>query len=163
MMGWSTANNLKSGITFPFQPMLSSSDSHPLLYSSRGFPDKGEFDPHDSLTAQAALMYDAVFVLVEAFNKLLRKKPDMFRANLRRGQLFNATRGIECNTSKGWTMEVRCSGIRWLGGGEQAVGAPDRRTMDHPKRWFPLTKGNVWSPLFAIPLNTKHSWRILVS
>lgn len=30
--------------------------------------------------AQAALMYDAVFVLVEAFNKLLRKKPDQFRS-----------------------------------------------------------------------------------
>lgn len=53
--------------------------------------------------AQAALMYDAVFVLVEAFNKLLRKKPDMFRNNLRRGQIFNnGSRGIDCNTSRGW-------------------------------------------------------------
>ncbi|XP_054275505.1 glutamate receptor 1-like isoform X1 [Macrosteles quadrilineatus] len=57
----------------------------------------------ESISAQAALMYDAVFVLVEAFNKLLRKKPDMFRNNLRRGQLFNnGSRGIDCNTSRGW-------------------------------------------------------------
>lgn len=73
--------------------------------------------------AQAALMYDAVFVLVEAFNKLLRKKPDQFRSyTMRRtGQLptaitntthtngntnggggSNANRVLDCNTSKGW-------------------------------------------------------------
>lgn len=63
-------------------------------------------------------MYDAVFVLVEAFNKLLRKKPDQFRSyTLRRmGQLpvpgtnisnanaannANAIRVLDCNTSKG--------------------------------------------------------------
>ncbi|XP_049960400.1 glutamate receptor 1-like [Schistocerca serialis cubense] len=57
----------------------------------------------DYISAPAALMYDAVFVLVEAFNRLLRKKPDVFRANFRRGQVFNnGSRGIECNTSKGW-------------------------------------------------------------
>lgn len=63
-------------------------------------------------------MYDAVFVLVEAFNKILRKKPDQFRSNIqRRGQPgvigFNSTttsngsnggstRTLDCNTSKGW-------------------------------------------------------------
>lgn len=70
--------------------------------------------------AQAALMYDAVFVLVEAFNKLLRKKPDQFRSYTMRnrmGQLIapvtnvssanstnnaNANRVLDCNTSKGW-------------------------------------------------------------
>lgn len=70
--------------------------------------------------AQAALMYDAVFVLVEAFNKLLRKKPDQFRSYTMRnriGQLLtpvtnvssanstnnaNANRVLDCNTSKGW-------------------------------------------------------------
>lgn len=71
--------------------------------------------------AQAALMYDAVFVLVEAFNKLLRKKPDQFRSyTMRRmGQMppapvTNTThpnannanaqtnRVLDCNTSKGW-------------------------------------------------------------
>lgn len=67
-------------------------------------------------------MYDAVFVLVEAFNKLLRKKPDQFRSyTMRRmGQMppapvTNTThpnnannanaqtnRVLDCNTSKGW-------------------------------------------------------------
>ncbi|KAK9891998.1 hypothetical protein WA026_017479 [Henosepilachna vigintioctopunctata] len=57
----------------------------------------------DSISAQAAFMYDAVFVLVEAFSKLLRKKPDLFRNNLRKGQTFsNGSRGVDCNTSGGW-------------------------------------------------------------
>lgn len=67
-------------------------------------------------------MYDAVFVLVEAFNKILRKKPDQFRNNVqRRGQTLMANppngtavptggnvgggtnaRALDCNTSKGW-------------------------------------------------------------
>lgn len=56
--------------------------------------------------AQAALMYDAVFVLVEAFNKFLRKKPD--RSNVRRtgipgsSQITNGTRALDCNSSRGW-------------------------------------------------------------
>jgi len=41
-------------------------------------------------------MYDAVFVLVEAFNKLLRKKPDTFRSYTQRrggvtGQIYNTS------------------------------------------------------------------------
>ncbi|XP_071445926.1 glutamate receptor 1-like isoform X4 [Hetaerina americana] len=57
----------------------------------------------DTISAQAALMYDAVFVLVEAFHKLLRKKPDLFRGNFRRGQIFNnGSRGLDCNISRGW-------------------------------------------------------------
>ncbi|XP_055385566.1 glutamate receptor 1 isoform X2 [Condylostylus longicornis] len=74
----------------------------------------------ESISAQAALMYDAVFVLVEAFNKILRKKPDQFRNNVqRRGQPLNGTinstlngnnnvgsgnsgRPLDCNLSKGW-------------------------------------------------------------
>lgn len=57
----------------------------------------------DSISAQAALMYDAVFVLVEAFNKLLRKKSDIFRNNMRRGQIFNnGSKGLDCNASGGW-------------------------------------------------------------
>lgn len=66
-------------------------------------------------------MYDAVFVLVETFNKILRKKPDMFRnyATLRRSLMtssrnsslvglqssVNATstvRMLDCHTSNGW-------------------------------------------------------------
>nr|XP_018906951.1 PREDICTED: glutamate receptor 1-like [Bemisia tabaci] len=66
-------------------------------------PTKSPGANHESISAQAALMHDAVFVLVEVFNKILRKKPDTFRNNLRRGQMINnGTRGIDCNTSKGW-------------------------------------------------------------
>ncbi|XP_076758866.1 glutamate receptor IB isoform X3 [Xylocopa sonorina] len=60
----------------------------------------------ESISAQAALMYDAVFVLVEAFNKFLRKKPD--RSNVRRtgipgsSQITNGTRSLDCNSSRGW-------------------------------------------------------------
>ncbi|CAH0545662.1 unnamed protein product [Brassicogethes aeneus] len=57
----------------------------------------------ETISAQAALMYDAVFVLVEAFNKLLRKKPDVFRNNMRRGQIYNnGSKGLDCNASGGW-------------------------------------------------------------
>lgn len=69
-------------------------------------------------------MYDAVFVLVEAFNKLLRKKPDQFRSYTMRNRMgqpsapvtnvtstnttatnnanANINRILDCNTSKGW-------------------------------------------------------------
>lgn len=60
-------------------------------------------------------MYDAVFVLVEAFNRILRKKPDQFRANhlQRRSHTGNSGGGggntlnessalLDCNTPKGW-------------------------------------------------------------
>lgn len=66
----------------------------------------------ESVSAQAALMYDAVFVLVEAFNKLLRKKPDVFRNNVRRvagvagstavSNATTAAKALDCNTSGGW-------------------------------------------------------------
>ncbi|XP_046410710.1 glutamate receptor 1 isoform X1 [Neodiprion pinetum] len=62
----------------------------------------------ESISAQAALMYDAVFVLVEAFSKMLRKKPDQFKSNVRRngvsgsGHQANATRALDCNPSQGW-------------------------------------------------------------
>lgn len=63
--------------------------------------------------AQAALMYDAVFVLVETFNKILRKKPDVFRSYALRRSLMSggnktvsnttsAVRMLDCNTSAGW-------------------------------------------------------------
>ncbi|KAL9901601.1 glutamate receptor 1 isoform X2 [Glossina fuscipes] len=53
----------------------------------------------ESISAQAALMYDAVFVLVEAFNKILRKKPDQFRNNIRRGQTAMAAASTSANTT----------------------------------------------------------------
>lgn len=61
-------------------------------------------------------MYDSVFVLVEAFNRILRKKPDQFRAYTMRRQngqsnLTSATAAstaakfLDCNTSKGWVSQ----------------------------------------------------------
>ncbi|KAM8710464.1 hypothetical protein ACLKA7_017133 [Drosophila subpalustris] len=70
-----------------------------------------------AISAQAALMYDAVFVLVEAFNRILRKKPDQFRANHLQRRSHTAGGGsggsgtntlnessalLDCNTPKGW-------------------------------------------------------------
>nr|QNL15099.1 ionotropic receptor 2 [Aulacocentrum confusum] len=60
----------------------------------------------DSISAQAALMYDAVAVLVEAFNKFVKKKID--RTNPKRpgtpssSQPANVSDPLDCNTSKGW-------------------------------------------------------------
>ncbi|XP_057333872.1 glutamate receptor 1-like isoform X2 [Microplitis mediator] len=60
----------------------------------------------DSISAQAALMYDAVLVLVEAFNKFLKKKID--RSNPKRpgvqgnNQPSNVSRPLDCNTNNGW-------------------------------------------------------------
>ena len=56
--------------------------------------------------AAAALMYDAVFVLVEAFNKFTKKKSD--RSNQRRPgisssiQAMNATRIVNCYPQENW-------------------------------------------------------------
>lgn len=45
-------------------------------------------------------MYDAVFVIAEAFYKLLRKKQDQFK---KKGNSSHPTnRMLDCNTSKGW-------------------------------------------------------------
>ena len=62
---------------------------------------------HHYFQAQAALMYDAVFVLVEAFNRIIRKKPDQFRSYTMRRQngQSNGTKVLECNTSKGWVTQ----------------------------------------------------------
>jgi glutamate receptor, ionotropic, invertebrate len=53
-------------------------------------------------------MYDSVFVLVEAFNRIIRKKPDQFRSyTMRRqnGQGNSSAKFLECNTSKGWVTQ----------------------------------------------------------
>lgn len=52
--------------------------------------------------AQAALMYDAVYVLIEAFNRLMRKKQESMRGNSRRMSVFgNTSRALDCY-SKSW-------------------------------------------------------------
>nr|QGW50658.1 ionotropic receptor 16 [Propsilocerus akamusi] len=74
----------------------------------------------EQISAQAALMYDAVFVLVEAFNRIIRKKPDQFRTyTMRRqanGQANITTKFLECNTSKGWVTQWEHVEIEGLSG-----------------------------------------------
>lgn len=54
-------------------------------------------------------MYDSVFVLVEAFNRIIRKKPDQFRSYTMRRQNgqanSTAAKFLDCNTSKGWVTQ----------------------------------------------------------
>jgi glutamate receptor, ionotropic, invertebrate len=54
-------------------------------------------------------MYDSVFVLVEAFNRIIRKKPDQFRSyTMRRqnGQVGNGTvKFLDCNSSNRWPTQ----------------------------------------------------------
>lgn len=57
------------------------------------------------LQAQAALMYDAVFVLVEAFNKLLRKKPDQFRSYTMRRSAIQSSTSIAVNSSSSTILQ----------------------------------------------------------
>ncbi|GIY38297.1 glutamate receptor 1 [Caerostris extrusa] len=51
------------------------------------------------ITTEVAQMYDAARVLLDAFNRLLKKKkPDIFRNNFRRGEVYNnGTKGIICH------------------------------------------------------------------
>ncbi|XP_034232443.1 glutamate receptor 1 isoform X2 [Thrips palmi] len=59
-----------------------------------------------TISAHAALMYDAVFVLVEALNKLLKKKQELLKPPLRRGAgangASNSSRWPDCNASLTW-------------------------------------------------------------
>ena len=49
------------------------------------------------LQAEAALMYDVAKVILDAYSRLLRRNPDIFRNNFRRGEVYNnGTRGIDC-------------------------------------------------------------------
>ncbi|KAG5677407.1 hypothetical protein PVAND_007167 [Polypedilum vanderplanki] len=63
----------------------------------------------EQISAQGALMYDSVFVLVEAFNRIIRKKPDQFRTYTMRRQNgqanSTAAKFLDCNTSKGWVTQ----------------------------------------------------------
>ncbi|UYV60187.1 GRIA2 [Cordylochernes scorpioides] len=47
--------------------------------------------------AGAALMYDGTRVILDAYTRLLQKKPDKFRNNFRRGEVYNnGTKGMDC-------------------------------------------------------------------
>lgn len=49
------------------------------------------------LQADAALMYEAAKVILDSFNRLFRKHPNIFRDTFRRGEVYNnGTKGIDC-------------------------------------------------------------------
>lgn len=57
------------------------------------------------LQAHTALMYDAVQVLMDALGRLYRKKPEAFRAALRKtSNLANNSKALDCNPAKGWVV-----------------------------------------------------------
>jgi len=65
--------------------------------------------------AQAALMHDAVLVLVETFNKLLWKKPEMFKTNTKR-TLSNGNTSMSVPSSQSLGLDCnsgRTSGNQW--------------------------------------------------
>jgi glutamate receptor 3 len=42
-------------------------------------------------------MFDGTKVILDAYNRLLKKKVDMFRNNFRRGEFYNnGSKGIDC-------------------------------------------------------------------
>ncbi|XP_074604741.1 glutamate receptor 1-like isoform X2 [Brevipalpus obovatus] len=46
---------------------------------------------------EEALIIDGVSVILDTFSRLLRKRPDIFRNNFRRGEVYNnGSRGIDC-------------------------------------------------------------------
>ncbi|XP_026500271.1 glutamate receptor 1-like [Vanessa tameamea] len=51
----------------------------------------------ESISAQAALMYDAVQVLIDSILRLLRKKPDFLRGTMRRNANTTNSKIIDCN------------------------------------------------------------------
>ncbi|CAG2110606.1 unnamed protein product [Medioppia subpectinata] len=51
----------------------------------------------DYFSADTALMFDGTKVFLDTYNRLLKKKSDIFRNNFRRGEFFNnGTKGIDC-------------------------------------------------------------------
>ncbi|XP_041449331.1 glutamate receptor 1 [Drosophila obscura] len=79
----------------------------------------------ESISAQAALMYDAVFVLVEAFNKILRKKPDQFRNNVqqRRSQNLMVAQAAASTSNDGYSNYNNANASAHSGGGGGGGGA----------------------------------------
>ncbi|GIY84127.1 glutamate receptor 1, partial [Caerostris extrusa] len=51
----------------------------------------------EHISAAVALAYDGTKVILDAYSRLLKKKPDIFRNNFRRGEVYNnGTKGIDC-------------------------------------------------------------------
>ncbi|XP_063698302.1 glutamate receptor 1-like [Culicoides brevitarsis] len=83
---------------------------HEAVVSSSSVAGGGN-TPKRAITAQAALIYDSVFVLVEAFNKILKKKSDQFKAYTVRktsgnGLPVNVSKGLDCNPASAGGMQV---------------------------------------------------------
>ncbi|CAH0703354.1 unnamed protein product [Spodoptera exigua] len=51
----------------------------------------------ETISAQAALTYDAVQVLIDAILRLVRKKPEFVRATMRRASQNNTNKSMDCN------------------------------------------------------------------
>ncbi|XP_064543138.1 glutamate receptor 1 isoform X1 [Drosophila montana] len=93
----------------------------------------------ESISAQAALMYDAVFVLVEAFNKILRKKPDQFRNNVqRRSQTLMVAAQAAASTAGDGSNTSSSSGSN-SDGSASFGGAPRALDCNTAKGWV-----NAW-------------------
>jgi len=42
-------------------------------------------------------MFDGSRVILDAFNRMIKKKPDTFKNNFKRGEIYNnGTKGIDC-------------------------------------------------------------------
>ncbi|XP_071044207.1 glutamate receptor 1 isoform X2 [Parasteatoda tepidariorum] len=51
----------------------------------------------EHISAAVALTYDGTKVILDAYSRLLKKKPDIFRNNFRRGEVYNnGSKGIDC-------------------------------------------------------------------
>ncbi|XP_057375759.1 glutamate receptor 1-like isoform X2 [Daphnia carinata] len=73
----------------------------PAIYPGAGKP----FIP-----AQAALVYDAVTLVADTFNRMLKKKPDTFRSYLQRNKgdpLANASKALNCSRNAVWEQGDR--------------------------------------------------------
>lgn len=52
------------------------------------------------LQADVALLHDTALVILDAFSRLLKSKPDLFRNNTRRGEIYNrGQRGVDCQNN----------------------------------------------------------------
>ncbi|XP_026332731.1 glutamate receptor 1-like [Hyposmocoma kahamanoa] len=64
---------------------------------SRKFARDFEIWKRTGISAKSALMFDGVQVLVDSITRLLRRKPEAFRASMRRNANANTTKIIDCN------------------------------------------------------------------
>ncbi|XP_067134213.1 glutamate receptor 1-like isoform X2 [Centruroides vittatus] len=67
------------------------------------------------ISADSALMYDTTKVILDAYSRLLKRKPDIFRNNFRRGEVYNnGTKGLDCRKMPVITWEHGEKIIKYL-------------------------------------------------